>query len=444
MNNKKQISSIIATSIFSLSTLSIADTDLTFETDKRLLQIEDSNITKSKDWIILPFAFSTDSTGTAGGIGVIKQGLLQPQTTLVASVFAGLPETIVSNNQQKESSFSGGFLYFSDYKLPFTDRLFFSIMGLKSYFPNTKYYLDGSNNSSQENVFNTSGDSNFVSTTFRYVLPLGEGLSNPSGLYNLHNGFCVGRNGCGGNTPFVTGRTSIGIKTFYQYDSFEDTPSAIIPSWDTNGLRFFITHDNTDFDLNPSRGYHFELEYSRDFGKGDSLQSWDFLEFKYNHYINLDTFSFTQQNVLAFSLWTGYSFSWDNDNQITPGIDAHRPPTWEGARLGGFSRMRGYDNNRFSDKAAFYATAEYRTILNYNPLKNNDYVPVAIDWFQVVAFAEVGRVNDHYNFDLLQDMKYDVGLSLRAFAAQLPIRLDVAYGNEGVNAWIMINQPFDF
>jgi hypothetical protein len=424
--------------------LSIADTDFKFETNKRFLQMNDTNITKSKDWIILPFAFSTDDTGTAGGIGVIKQGLLQPQTTLVSSIFAGLPETITHNNQEKKTSFSGGFFYFSDYKLPFTNRLFFSIMGLKSYFPNAEYYLDGSNNSIHDNAFTTSGDSNFINTTFRYVLPIGEGLSNPSGLYNLHNGFCVGRDDCGGNRPFTTGRTSIGIKTFYQYDTFENIFSNVLNSWDTNGLRFFFTHDNTDFDLNPSRGYQFELEYSRDFGKGDSLQSWDFLEFKYNHYFNLDTFSFTQQNVLAFSIWTGYSFSWDNNNQIVPGIDAHRPPTWEGARLGGFNRMRAYDNNRFSDKATFYTTIEYRTILNYNPLKNNDYMPVAIDWIQIVAFAEVGRVNDQYNLNLLQNMKYDVGISLRAFAAQLPIRLDIAYGSEGANAWIMINQPFDF
>ena len=205
-----------------------------------------------------------------------------------------------------------------------------------------------------------------------------------------------------------------------------------------------MKHDNTDFDLNPSRGYSFDLQYSKDFGWGDSLQSWDFLEFKYNHYVDLDTFSFTKQNVLAMSMWTGYSFSWDNDKEIAPGVNAHRPPTWEGARLGGFFKMRGYDNNRFSDKAAFYATAEYRAILDYNPLKDNSYVPVAVDWFQVVAFVEVGRVHDQYNFDLMSDMKYDVGLSLRALAAQLPIRFDVAYGEESWNMWVMVNQPFDF
>ena len=404
----------------------------------------DTNLTESKDWVVLPFAFSTESTGTAGGVGMIKQGLFQPQTTLIAAVFAGLPEDIVSDGQEKEASFRGVFFYFDDYKLPYTDRTFFSIMGLKSYYPNAQYYFDGSNNSKQSSVFHTSGDSNFVNTEFTYVLPLGDGLNNPLGTYTLEEGFCTDRDGCGGGTPFITGRTSIGIKTFFQHDTFENSSQPVVPSWDTNGLRLFLTHDNTDYNLNPSRGYHLELQYSKDFGWGDSLQSWDFLEAKYNHYVNLDTFSFTKQNVLAFSMWTGYSFSWENEEEILSGINAHRPPVWEGARLGGFFKMRGYDNNRFSDKAAFYATVEYRAVLDYNPLRDNSLVPVAVDWFQVVAFAEAGRVHDQYNFNLLSDIKYDVGLSLRALVAQLPMRFDVAYGEEGANIWLMVNQPFDF
>jgi len=403
-----------------------------------------NSATQNKDWIVLPFIFSSESTGIAGGIGAIKQGLFQPQTTLVTAVFGGLPKDIVTKGKDSEAHFRGGFFYFSDYKLPFTHRAFFSILGLKSYYPNTQYYLDSSNHSKKEKVFKTSGDSDLLNTTFTYVLPLGDGLYNPEGIYNLQNGFCTDRNGCGGGIPFITGRTSLGIKTFYQYTTFENASLPEVPSWDTNGLRFFLTHDNTDFKLNPSQGYHFEFQYSRDFGKGNSTQSWDFLEFKYNHYINLDTFSFTKQNVLALSLWTGYSSSWDNNKEIISGINAHRPPTWEGAKLGGFFKMRAYDNNRFSDKAAFYATAEYRAILDYNPLKNNALLPVAVDWFQVVGFVEAGRVHDQYNFNLLHHMKYDVGISLRALVAKLPVRFDVAYGDEGTNVWLMINQPFDF
>ena len=418
-----------------------------------LLASQNNHTTQSKDWIVLPYAFSSASTGLAGGIGIIKQGILQPQTTMVTSVFGGMDQDVISNGIPRTENFSGGFFSFSDYKLPFTQRTLFSLIGIKSFFPKQKYYFKGSNNSHPDTALSTAGQSNFIMGTFKYVVPIGEGLENPDGLYRLQDGFAQGREGYGNGTPFVTGSTTIGMKMFYQEESFENWSNFALwknktsdstPVWNSNGLRLFLSHDNTDYNLNPSRGYHFDLQYSKDFGKGDSLQSWDFLELKYNKYYSLDTFSFTKQNVLALSLWTGYSFSWDTRNEIAPGIAKNRAPLGEGARLGGFSRMRGYENSRFSDKAVVYGTAEYRAVLDYNPLKKNSVVPVAVDWFQVVAFVEAGRVNDKYNFDLLTDLKYDVGLSLRAMVAQLPIRFDIAYGDEGPNMWVMIQQPFDF
>jgi hypothetical protein len=41
-------------------------------------------------------------------------------------------------------------------------------------------------------------------------------------------------------------------------------------------------------------------------------------------------------------------------------------------------------------------------------------------------------------------MKFDAGISLRAMAAQVPVRVDLAYGDEGANFWVMVFQPFDF
>ena len=427
---------------------------ITFLASNLLNAAEDTNVTTNKEWIFLPYVFSSDSTGFAAGVSAIKEGLFQPQTTFAATVFTGLPQDVLINGEKDEATFSGGFIAFDDYKLPYTDRFFFSFMGLKSYFPKTHYYIDGSNTSNKDDAYISSGDSNFFTTTFRYTLPIGEGIDNPSGLYKLQNGFCVGRDDCGNGIPFITGRTSMGIKTFFQTENTDNTElwedsiwwknGTSKPTWNTNGLRFFLTHDNTDFHINPSRGYQFQLQYSKDFEKGDSLQSWDFLEFTYNHYINFDTFSFTQQNVLALSMWTGYSFSWDKDKEISPGFDAHRPPMWEGPRLGGFNRMRGYDQNRFSDKAVFYAAAEYRAIIEYNPLKNSSFMPVDVEWFQVVPFVEVGRVNDEYNLDLLDDMKYDVGISLRAMISEFVVRFDVAHGEEGTYIWLMQSHPFDF
>ena len=426
---------------------------LTYLATVPLYAQEDNNITQSKDMIVIPFAFSSESTGFTGGVGVIKQGLLQPQTTFVASVMYGAEQDIITNGENDTANFAAAFISYSNYLLPYTERVFFSLIGLKSFIPKSTYTLKNANDKEQNEPFVSSGKNDFFNTSFEYVLPIGEGLDNPRGLYDLQHGFVQGREGYGNGTPFTTGRTSLSLKTFYQSTSYEnwgdlseflEGTRTSAPEWNTSGLRLQLEHDNTDYDLNPSRGYNFVVQYSRDFGHGDSFQSWDFLEFKYNKYYNLDTFSFTKQNVLALSFWTGHSFSWDNENTTVSGLDAHRTPIWEGARLGGFNRMRGYTSNRFSDKSVVYATAEYRAVLDYNPLRENDYLPVAVDWFQVVAFVEAGQVNDEYNFDLLTDMKYDVGISLRAFAAQLPVRIDFAYGDEGGNMWVMIQQPFDF
>jgi hypothetical protein len=414
----------------------------------------ENNITSSQDIVYIPYVFSTDSTGFSGGVGVIKQGFLQPHVTAIATLFYGAEQDIITNGQEDTANFAGGLAAIFDYIVPGTERVLFSALGMKSYFPKAHYYLYDHSNGSDENKYvETSGDSDFAFATLKYVLPMGDGLDNPEGDYTLKNGFAIGREAYGGGKPFITGRTALGISAFYEHNTFdnyiapstgEDHSSKGLQEWNTNGLRFFVEHDNTDYDLNPSRGYQFKLQYSKDFEWGDSEQSWDFLEFKYNHYVNLPTFSFTQQNVLAMSFWSGYSFSWDRDNEDLPEIAAHRPPPWEGARLGGMFRMRGYNTDRFSDKAVVYGTAEYRAILDWNPFRKNDYIPVAIDWLQVVGFVEVGNVNDHYNTDLLQDMKFDVGISLRAMAAQVPVRVDIAYGDEGTNFWVMVFQPFDF
>ncbi len=406
-------------------------------------------------WIAIPYAFSSDATGLSGGIGTIAQGILQPQTTFVGTLFYGVEQDIVTNGYPETANFSGGMISYSNFKVPYTRRFFLSGWGYVSHFPKDTLYIDGSNDSDKDDVLTTADDSDYYSITLDYVLPIGEGIDNPDGIYKMRDGFAMDRDGYGNKTPFVTGRTTLSLKAFYQYPTIENWKESepwkdreSKPKWNDSGLRFALLHDNTDYDLNPSRGYSFLLQYSNDFGWSDDLQSWNNIEFKFSKYFNLETFSFTRQNVLALNFWTAYSPSWDTSHEILPGIDAHRTPLWEGPRLGGYFRMRGYDSNRFSDKAAIYATAEYRAMLDWNPFKTTKFLkkhsPVAIDWFQIVPFVEMGRVNDQYNFDLLKDLKYDAGISIRAMAAELPVRFDVAVSDEGLNMWVMIRHPFDF
>lgn len=417
---------------------------------------------KTGKWIVLPYIFSTETTGLSGGVGAIVQGLLQEQTTLVGTLYYGTEQDIINNGRNETANFSGGFISYSNLKLPTTERLFLSAWGYMNHYPKRRLYMNSTNESNDKDVLITEGQDNTGNVNLRYVLPIGEGIENPERLYKLRDGFAMDRENYGNGTPFESGRTSIGLKYFYEFqdiDNWKDIHSpwsndSEKPEWNTSGLRFYLEHDNTDYDLNPSRGYSFLLQYSADRDWVDNSQDWDSIEFKASKYFNMDTFSFTQQNVLALNFWTAYTPSWDNNQYwVAPtatsdGIHVGQPTLFEGARLGGMFRMRGYDSNRFVDKAAIYAAVEYRAILDWNPFKTTKflkkYSPVAIDWFQIVPFAEVGRVNDEYNADLLKDLKYDAGISIRAFAAELPIRLDVGVSDEGVNMWVMIRQPFDF
>ena len=220
MKNKKPLI------LSGLTALLLTTSSLSAEENFISEMINDVNLTKMthvKDWIVIPYAFATESTGFAGGLGVIKQGLFQPQTTLIATAFYGVEQDIITNNQPETANFSGGFLMFTDYKLPFTNRLFFSLQGLKSYFPKARLYFKGENNSNYDHAVVSSGASDFLYTTFKYILPIGEGLDNIDNIYDLKNGFAMGREGYGGGIPFVTGRTSTGIKTFYSHDEFENT-----------------------------------------------------------------------------------------------------------------------------------------------------------------------------------------------------------------------------
>ena len=433
----------------------LASTLVWAESSENSRSLTDYLVYKDDHTIVLPYAFRSESMGTVGGVGAIVQGVFQPHTTLIVSAFGGLTEDVVVNGENKSENTTGAAFVLDNVRVPGSERLFFTSIGYWMDMPKQNFYFDSSNDSSDKDVLVSPVSNNMIMGTLTYVLPWGEGEENPEALYTVKNGFVMDREGKGNGTPFVTGRTSVGVTGFYQHQRIDNHIDALgaglnVPAtWNSNGLRFFLSHDNTDFQDNPSRGYSFLLKYSRDFGKYDSMQSWDFLEFKASKYFDMETFSFTQQNVLAFNFWTAYSFSWENDEQYLPGIDAHQSPMWDGPRLGGFARMRGYDSDRFADKAAIYGTAEYRMILDYNPVKNGTFGQwaadnIPIDWFQLVGFVEAGRVHESYNSDLLSDMKYDVGLSLRAMAAKLPVRVDVAYGDEGVQAWVMVKHPFDF
>jgi hypothetical protein len=59
--------------------------------------------------------------------------------------------------------------------------------------------------------------------------------------------------------------------------------------------------------------------------------------------------------------------------------------------------------------------------------------------------VEVGRVAPEWRFSRLHpDIKWDVGLGIRASAQGIVVRIDAAYSDEGVGVQMIISPPFQF
>ena len=419
--------------------------------------VQDLNDTKPvKQWVALPYIFSSDTTGLTGGVVGLWTGYVQPQMTMILTVFAGEELTVqdYSTTTEDKARAAGVFFGITGYKPSFSKRPFVDLLGSYAYYPNQRIYLNGSNDSKRNidstnraeyTPLQTQGYNNWAYINFSYVLPMGESDTQVLPNIVLDRGIAVNRDNVGGGVPFVTGQTVFSTEVFYnkwQMDKFVSEPSL-----NTNGLRLVLEHDNTDYPDNPSRGYSFELKYSQDFGLSNSTQSWSAIEAEYSQYFELPNFNWSRQSVIALNAWTAYSPSWKVGETLHSRagavIEKHQTPMWEGARLGGWNRLRAYDSNRFNDKAALYGAVEYRVIPQFNPMRGQTWNPFKIDWFQTVLFAEAGRVHSSYDVgELVSDMKYDVGFSIRALAAKVPVRFEMAFGDEGSSMWVMVKQPF--
>ncbi len=109
--------------------------------------------------------------------------------------------------------------------------------------------------------------------------------------------------------------------------------------------------------------------------------------------------------------------------------------------------MRGHPSQRFNDRAAIYYAAELRLIPRWNPFKRWDWIQkyTGIQWLQFVPFAEVRRVASEWSIKRLHsNMKWDVGVGVRAMAKGIVIRIDSAVSDEGFGVQMMVSQPFQF
>lgn len=390
----------------------------------------------------LPYAFATDSLGTAFGAAGGTSGKYQWQSSLFGAAMA-------TTNDSWSLIGTG-----SDFRLPGTERLFSDIYLLVGHFTDERFYADldrdptqikaGTNDSEPDDF--VSGISNNVALdlTFKYPLPIGNARDEPVSVYRLDRGLLL--SGPSGGTewsPLTSGKTTLAGRFFFRYRDLDEETRDQIVSARSNGLEFWLDYNNVDFMSNPASGSRQKLTLTRDFGWFDSSGSWTNLELELSKYFNLGTSDWFRHQVLALNFWTSSTPTWETDPDDPQRVN-HRPPPGQGSYLGGFDRLRAFPDGRFHDKSAVYYAGELRLIPRTNPLRDLPLLNYfEIDWWQLVAFAEAGRVGPEYDTELFtDDLKTDVGLGFRLMAFRVPVRLDWAVSDEDSSIWAMVSQPF--
>ena len=394
-----------------------------------------------QEMLILPYAFPSESMGATFGVGGMIKGYLQEQLLFGGTAFGSLDHA---------RGFVAGMW---DYRLPWTDRFYFTMLGSIAYYPRLRAYTEvprrpsgvappqaGTNDSDEDNYIEDAGQDNWLSLKLEYVLPIGSMQHSGMAEYHLRHGI-LQAGATGGKTwnPLASGISVLMLAQESRYQSFRT--DTVTYEGDTFPFRLGYLYNNTDFPSNPSYGSSQYIAYSQDF----SDRPWSFIEFEASKYFDLGASNHARQRVLALNFWTGTSPSWSkttNEQGIT--VVEDNPPYLEGANLGGFYRMRGYPNNRFNDRSVIYTSAEYRYTLKWNPVANIAWLHwLKVDWFQIVGFVEGGRVAGDYDFsELFSDWKVDGGIGIRSMMAGTVVRFDIGVSDEGVTGWAMFGHPF--
>ncbi|MFT5728122.1 MAG: hypothetical protein ACI8PB_002274 [Desulforhopalus sp.] len=400
----------------------------------------EENLKDGKETLVLPYAFPSESMGTTLGVGALAKGYGQDQLLVAASAWGSADDAV------------GVVLGLWDYKLPATNRFFFSILGSAGDYPRQRAYSipglkgqdgsPGSNDSDKDDYLETSGVDNWWEMKVEYVLPIGGMKNDGMANYKLKRGMLVS-GAAGGKewNPLTSGATVVVLKNFNRYQEFETDEGDLDGTM--HPLELGLLYNNTDFYTNPSEGSSQYLSITHDFGWMESPETWTFLEFEGSKYFSLGANDLARQQVVALNLWTGSSPSWETTTNADGREEvSHDPPYLAGARLGGFYRFRAYPTNRFNDRSVIYTTAEYRFTPEWNPIGETSWLRwLKMDWMQLVGFVEGGRVADEYS-DLFSDWKGDIGFGFRAMLAGGVVRFDYAVSDEGSAGWVMFGQPF--
>jgi len=391
----------------------------------------------------VPFAFYNEFFGAAAGFVTYRIGCPHPQARVLGTIMAGSKGSVMA------------FFMGRDIRMPGTKRLFLDPWVSMGYFADNRAYVDGnpaypneragSNDSHSDNYITGNGQDIFTQLRFKYLLPIGHGREQAVSPYRLVNGLPVsGATGGDSWNPLKSGKTFLELQPFYRSLRVDSTGAGIHSTRRTSGLDGSIFWDNRDYPDNPARGGSTRARVSRDWGEAGSSGSWTLVEGEADWYHPLGRPAWIRQQVLALDFWTAYSPTWETNPD---GTVSHGPPGYTGATLGGLWRLRGYPAERFSDKAATCAAVEYRLIPEWNPFERFSWIQrrIGVQWVQMVAFAEAGRVAPAWQFGQWSSaLKWDAGLGVRFQAKGLVARIDFARSREQTGVQMMVGHPFQF
>jgi hypothetical protein len=393
----------------------------------------------SKNSLVMPYAFSTESMGFTLGVGGGTKGYGQDQLLLGATAFGSFDKVAAL------------FLGMWDYRPSFAKRFFLSAQGMVGHYPENRAYTGifqqdriraGSNDSDMNDFVEDGGYDNWTDFKIEYVLPMGSSRDDSMQHYTLKDGLLQSAP-VGGDSwnPMQHGVTTLLLRQYNRYRSFEFDDGKKAAT--VHPFQVAISYNNTDFPGNPSTGSEQYIGVTHDFGWLESENEWTFVEFEASKYFSLGSSDWARQRIIALNLWTGDTPTWEEQTRADGSVSVtERAPFYEGATLGGFYRMRAYPIDRFNDRSVIYTTAEYRYTLDWNPIGNISWLNfLKSDWLQLVTFAEGGRVANDYG-DLFSDWKVDGGFGIRAMFSGAVVRFDVAISDETTTGWVMFGHPF--
>jgi outer membrane protein assembly factor BamA len=410
--------------------------------------VRSENPVGGKELLVIPYAFSSETTGLTIGVGSMIKGYGQDQLSFAATIFAGSDDL-----EQKDDAIAviGNM---RDLRIPYSKRLFLTTTASAGYYPLKRAYSapafnpdiprPGSNDSTADQYIEVGGSDNWFDIRLEYVLPIGAAENKAMMTYNLTDGMLTSTP-TGGKAwnPLSSGITNALLRAYSRYQTYEFDPGDLEGT--IHPFQLAISYDNTDFSTNPSYGSRQFIGVTQGVAMSESSETWTFWELEAAKYLSLGKTDWARQRVLAFDVWTGDSSTW-NETTLENGFTEvnNAPPYYEGATLGGFYRMRAYPFYRFNDRSVIYTSAEYRYTPDWNPIGNIRWLKfLKMDWWQFVGFVEGGRVAREYTLsELSSDWQSDVGIGIRAMVAGSVVRFDAAASNEGISFWFMVGHPF--